>query len=107
MLGHFGFSYIGLLFLLLLFIPNVIWTRKKPQGYMPGKENKVLVFFERIGEGFTVTCVLVFDDFNLQGWSNRCWWLIGVFIAMAMYELWWIRYFRSERRLSDLLLKEH
>lgn len=55
MLGHFGFSYIGLLFLLLLFIPNVIWTRKKPQGYMPGKENKVLVFFERIGEGFTVT----------------------------------------------------
>ncbi len=101
MLGHFGFSYIGLLFLLLLFIPNVIWTRKKPQGYMPGKENKVLVFFERIGEGFTVTCVLVFDDFNLQGWSNRCWWLIGAFIAMAMYELWWIRYFRSERKGSD------
>ncbi len=33
MAGHFGFSYIGLIFLLSLFIPNLIWTRKKPQGY--------------------------------------------------------------------------
>ena len=41
MLGHFGFSYIGLLFLLLLFIPNVIWTRKKPQGYMPDRKSVV------------------------------------------------------------------
>lgn len=48
-----------------------------------------------------MTCVLVFDDFNLQGWSNRCWRLIGAFIAMAMYELWWTRYFRSERKGSD------
>lgn len=28
MTGHFGFSYVGLLFLLLLFIPNIIWTTK-------------------------------------------------------------------------------
>ena len=25
---HLGFSYIGLIFLLMLFIPNIIWTRK-------------------------------------------------------------------------------
>lgn len=33
MTGHLGFSYVGLLFLLLLFIPNLIWTKNKPHGY--------------------------------------------------------------------------
>lgn len=28
-------------------------------------------------------------------------WLVVSFVLMIMYELWWIRYFRSERRLSD------
>ena len=101
MLGHLGFSYIGLIFLLMLFIPNMIWTRKKPQGYMPENENKVLLFFERIGQALTTVCVLIFDDFNLHGWSNWSWWLIAAFMLMTMYELWWVRYFRSERKLSD------
>lgn len=30
MLGHFGFSYIGLLFLVMLMVPNLIWTKKQP-----------------------------------------------------------------------------
>lgn len=101
MLGHLGFSYIGLIFLLMLFIPNMIWTRKKPQGYMPENENKVLLFLERIGQALTTVCVLIFDDFNLHGWSNWSWWLIAAFILMTMYELWWVRYFRSEQKLSD------
>ena len=24
---HFGFSYIGLIWLLMLFVPNIIWTK--------------------------------------------------------------------------------
>lgn len=101
MLGHLGFSYIGLIFLLMLFIPNMIWTRKKPQGYIPDNENKVLLFLERIGQALTTVCVLIFDDFNLHGWSNWSWWLIAAFMLMTMYELWWVRYFRSEQKLSD------
>lgn len=101
MLGHLGFSYIGLIFLLLLLIPNLIWTRRKPQGYSSENENKVLSIFEKIGEVLTVICTLIFDDFNLHGWSNWSWWLVATFILMAMYEIWWIRYFRSERTLSD------
>lgn len=101
MTGHFGFSYIGLMFLLMLFIPNIIWTRKKPQDYTPENENKVLLVLERAGEILTTISVLIFDDFNLYGWSKRCWWLIAAFVLMVMYELWWIRYFRSEGRLSD------
>lgn len=101
MTGHVGFSYIGLLFLLLLFIPNMIWTGKKPQGYTSENENKVLLFFERTGEILTTICALIFDDFNLRSWSNWTWWLIAAFVLMAMYEVWWIRYFQSERKLSD------
>lgn len=101
MTGHFGFSYIGLIFLLLLFVPNIIWTRKKPQGYVSENENKILLIFERTGEFLTTICVLIFDDFNLHGWSNWTWWIIAAFMLMIMYELWWIRYFRSERKLSD------
>lgn len=101
MKGHIGFSYIGLLFLLLLFIPNLIWTRKLPQGYTPERESRVLLFFERLGEILTCCCALLFSDFNLRPWTSRTWWLIAAFFLMIMYEFWWIRYFRSERRLSD------
>lgn len=101
MLGHFGFSYVGLIFLLLLFIPNIIWAREKTQGYTSENENKILLIFERIGQILTTICVLIFDDFNLHGWSDWSWWLIVSFVLMVMYELWWIRYFRSKRKLSD------
>lgn len=30
---HFGFSYIGLIFLLMLFIPNILWAKHKPKDY--------------------------------------------------------------------------
>lgn len=70
MIGHFGFSYVGLVFLLLLFVPNIIWARKKPQRYTSENENKVLLIFERVGEFLTITCVLIFDNFNLHGWSR-------------------------------------
>lgn len=96
-----GFSYIGLLFLLLLFIPNIIWTKKMPQGYATEEESRVLLAFERTGEILTSCCVLMFSDFNLHKWTSWSWWLIAAFILMALYELWWIRYFRSERKLTD------
>lgn len=101
MRGYFGFSYIGLIFLLMLFIPNIIWARKKPQGYTSENENKALLVFERMGEVLTTICILFFDNFNIHGWSNWTWWLLASFVLMGMYELWWIRYFRSERKLSD------
>lgn len=107
MFGNLGFSYIGLLFLLMLFIPNIIWSKGKPQGYTSDQENKILLFFERLGEALTCCCSVVFSDFNIHKWTLWSLWLIAAFILMIMYEAWWIRYFRSERRLSDLLLKKH
>ena len=101
MFGNWGFSYIGLLFLLMLFIPNIIWSKRKPQGYTSEKENKILLFFERLGEILTCCCSLAFSDFNIHKWTLWSLWLIVAFILMIMYEAWWMRYFRSERKLSD------
>lgn len=101
MTGNFGFSYIGMVFLILLFIPNIIWTKNMPQGYSAEQENKILLFFERTGEGLTSCCALIFSDFNIHQWNAWSWWLIAAFLVMAMYELWWIRYFRSSRELTD------
>lgn len=101
MFGNLGFSYIGLLFLLMLFIPNIIWSKGKPQGYTSEKENKILLFFERFGQMLTSCCSLIFSDFNIHKWTLWSSWLIAAFILMIMYEAWWVRYFRSERRLSD------
>ena len=101
MSGNLGFSYIGFLFLLMLFIPNIMWSKRKPQGYTSEKENKVLLFFERLVEGMVCCCSLAFSDFNIHKWTPWSLWLIAAFVLMIMYEVWWIRYFRSERRLSD------
>ena len=72
MTGHFGFSYVGLIFLLLLFVPNIIWANNKPQGYTSENENKILLFFERIGEFLATICVLIFDAFALME-MYECW----------------------------------
>lgn len=101
MTGHIGFSYIGAVFLVMLFVPNILWTRKMPEGYTAAKENKILQFLERIGEVLTCCCALLFSDFNWHEWSVWTWWLIAACILMIMYELWWARYFKSERKLTD------
>jgi len=101
MLGNIGFSYIGLIFLLMLTIPNLIWTKNQPQNYSAKDENRLLLFFERIGQVLTTCCALIFSDFNLQQWSGWSWWLIVAIVLMIMYEFWWVRYFRSKRTLAD------
>ncbi len=100
-MGHFGFSYTGLIYLLMLFIPNIIWARNMPQGYTAERENKILLALERIGEGLTCYCALLFSDFNLQEPSGWSWWLAASFLLMLLYEMWWIRYFRSQRQMED------
>ena len=98
-MGHFGFSYVGLVFLLALFIPNLFWTKNKPKDYDPSGENRVLLAFERVGQVW-VTCVaLVFRDFNWRPWS--AWWLVGAVALMVLYEVWWLRHFRSEKTMRD------
>ena len=103
-MGHLGFSYVGLLFLLMLFIPNLIWTKNLPEGYNAENESKFLRILERIGQVLTSGSALIFSDFNIREWTPWSCWLIAAFILMIMYELWWLRYFRSKQRLVILAL---
>lgn len=100
---HFGFSYMGLIFLLMLFIPNIIWTKHKPKDYEQYvvNENKVLLLFERIGEILICGIVLIFSDFNLRKPNLWTIWLILAVLLMLCYEGYWIRYFRSEQKMTD------
>jgi len=100
-MGHFGFSNIGLIFLLMLIIPNLIWTRHRPKEYDFRSESKILVAFGRIGQILVACTALIFSDFNLRPWSIWTLWLIAAVILMLMYEGWWIRYFKSKKTLSD------
>ncbi len=100
---HPGFSYTGLIFLLMLFVPNLLWTKNKPKDYdrYEKKENKVLLILERIGEILVTVLVLIFSDYDPQGRDIRLLWLAGAFALMILYEVFWIRYFRSEKTMKD------
>lgn len=100
-MGHLGFSYIGLIFLLMLTIPNLIWTKYQPMGYDFHGESKILLIYERVGQVLVTSAALVFSDFNLRPWSMWTLWLIAAVVLMLLYELWWVRYFRSQRSLAD------
>jgi hypothetical protein len=100
-MGHLGFSYIGLIFLLMLTIPNLIWTKHQPVGYNTQGESKVLLGFERVGQVCVTCAALIFSDFNPHGWSPWALWLIAACVLMLLYELWWISYFRSEKSMAD------
>ena len=100
---NFGFSYVGLVYLAMLMIPNLIWAKNKPENYAQyaGKENRVLLAFERVGEVLVSAVALVFSDFNLRPWNAWCLWLVLSFVLMLLYEAFWIRYFRSGKTMRD------
>ncbi len=100
-MGHFGFSYVGLIFLMMLIIPNLIWAKSPPKGYTNQNEARALVVLERVGQ-VCVTCTsLLFTDFNIQSWSAWSIWLIAAIALLILYECWWIRYFRSSKTIKD------
>lgn len=100
---HLGFSYVGLLFLVMLMVPNLIWTKHQPRDYQQYviNENKFLVILERMGEALVSCTAVIFSDFNITGFSYWSCWLLAAGILMILYEVYWIRYFRSEKTMED------
>lgn len=100
-MGHFGFSYVGFIFMIMLIVPNLRWTKYKPKEYDFKNEKKVLLVFERVGQVCVTCTALMFSDFNIHGWSVWSFWLIAAFVVMILYECWWIRYFKSKKTWED------
>ena len=98
---RFGFSYVGVIFLALLLIPNLAWAKNQPQGYDPGGESRLLLGLERTGEVLVTCLLLITADLNLCLWSAWSLWLILSGGFMALYEGFWLRYFRGGHTLED------
>lgn len=100
---QFGFSYVGLVYLILLFVPNSFWAKNKPKEYenYVKNENRILKLSEGIGQALVTCIVLIFKDFNVK--LNSLWiiWLVISAICMLLYEVFWIRYFKSEKTMKD------
>lgn len=92
---NFEFSFVGLIFLIMLFVPNMIWSKYQPFGYSSQNENRTLLILERIGE----VLVVVFSLFCGNDFSWGLW--ISVML-MVLYEIYWLRYFKSSRTLNDM-----
>lgn len=101
---NLGFSYVGLIYLLMLFIPNIIWSKNLPKDYdkYVKNENKVLVILERIGEVLLTVLPVIFSDFNINKISNWSIILLISFLSMILYEISWIRYFKSKKTMKDM-----
>ena len=100
---NFGFSYVGLIFLVMLMVPNLLWTKNQPENYekYSKNENKILQILERIGEAAVSCLILIFSDFNIKKPLLWLMWLALAFVLMLMYEAYWVRYFRSEKTMND------
>ena len=103
-LPKWGVSVTGIVFLLMLFIPNIIWSKNQPTGYEESAkhENKLLLGLERTGEVLVSVFVLIDRRLDRLAVSPRLGYLILALILMIMYELYWIKYFRSSRTLADM-----
>ena len=96
---NFEFSFVALIFLIMLFVPNIVWSRYPPKDYekYSKNENRLLLALERIGE----VSVVVFSLFCGIEFSLNPLLLIALFM-MILYEIYWIRYFGSSRSVEDM-----
>ena len=103
-LPKWGISAVGIVFLLMLFIPNIIWSKKQPEGYEESakRENKGLLALERAGEALVSVLVLTDRRLDRFALSPRLGYIIFALMLMIIYELYWIKYFRSSRTLADM-----
>jgi len=100
---QFGFSIVGVVFLAMLFIPNIKWAKSQPPGYeeISKHESKTLLMLERIGQVLTTCAAVVFvcpQGFSLP-WLL---WLIVAFLLLILYEIAWARYFKSGEKLDGM-----
>ncbi|WP_407376225.1 hypothetical protein [Methanobrevibacter sp.] len=95
----FEFSFVGLLFLIMLFVPNIAWSRNLPKDYekFSKNENRILLVLERIGQ----VLVTVFSLFSGAVFSLNILFLVSL-LLMIVYELYWLRYMRGSKTMERM-----
>jgi hypothetical protein len=84
-MGHFGFSYIGLLWLLLLWIPNSMWAKRKTEGYDSSGESKVVLITERVGQVLCTAAILLFPGYNPETFELWTAWFVASAALMVIF----------------------
>lgn len=97
-----AFSPIGTLFLLMLVVPNLIWTKNKPTDYekYAQNENRTLLLFERVGEVLVSCASVLLPGCPPATFSVRSLSLAAAFLLMLLYEFYWFRYFHSSKTMA-------
>ncbi|MBR3720990.1 MAG: hypothetical protein IKN09_04560, partial [Clostridia bacterium] len=57
---------------------------------------------ERIGEVGNTCLALIFTDFNINTISEWSIILLIAFLLMVLYEIYWVRYFKSNKTMKDM-----
>lgn len=98
----FTFSPLGAVYLAMLFVPNAVWAlSRRERGSAPGKERPALVALERVGQATTTLASLVSPAAPAPGSARFACFGVSL-LAMALYELGWLRYFQSDRSAASL-----
>lgn len=97
---NLGFSYIGLVYLLMLFIPNIMFMKNIPSDYNNISESRILAFFEKLGQALITVSLLIFENINFKEISYIYIFLFISFVLMILYELCWTRYFRNNKKFE-------
>lgn len=98
----FGFSYIGLIFVILLIIPNLLCIKHLPKQNNKKKENIILLVCEKLGQALILILPLIFINFNISSFNVWTIWLLFAFITLLLYEVWWMKFFKSNKSIVDL-----
>lgn len=98
-----AFSPLGAAFLGMLLFPNVLWARLRSREADPAapNENQLLLTLERVGQVATTIAVLFTPASDSPG-TARLACLVASLLAMFLYELSWLRYFRTDRSVARL-----
>lgn len=102
--ASFGFSAVGLVFLLCLFVPNILYGLKQPawQAGMSAAEPAYFRIPERIGEILVSVLLLCMKDLRWPTtWTANVWWFAAAAVLMALYLAAWARYFAGAGTPED------
>lgn len=97
-MDRFGFSWLGVAFVVALFLPNIIWAKNRPRNADPQwGQSSVALGLERLGQILVCAAAITCARLQLGTWRSASWMIVAAAALMVAYEVWWARYFKEHR----------
>lgn len=94
---RFGFSWLGVAFVVTLFVPDIVWARNRPGGPEPQATSSMALGLERLGQILVCAALITCEPLQIGAFDPASWLVVGAAALMAAYEVWWAKYFRKHR----------